>query len=76
MDNKICLGGFHNYIFFYREKFGYLQRELAAIIGISRQTLCDIENEKQFPNYKTIAKLLFVFDCKFEDLFYYEVHYV
>lgn len=72
----ICVGWLDNKIKFYRAKHGYTQEYLAELVGVSRNAISLIENRKFYPTYETIAKLLYVFDCKFEDLFDFEVHYV
>lgn len=48
------------------------QEKLADIIGVSRQTICYIENYQYNPSAKVACLLCKALDCKFEKLFYLE----
>lgn len=48
------------------------QAELAAQIGVSRQTISSIENGQFNPTAKLALILCIALDKKFEDLFYFE----
>ena len=40
-----------------RAEKGYTQDELAAAVGISRNYISDLENERYIPSVKTLSKL-------------------
>lgn len=46
------------------------QKELAQMVGVSRQTI--IENTQYNPTAKLALLLCIALDCKFEDLFAFE----
>jgi DNA-binding Xre family transcriptional regulator len=46
--------------------------EIAKIVGISRQSMSNIENGKSFPRYETLAKLCELYSALPGDLLKYE----
>jgi putative transcriptional regulator len=48
------------------------QKELAQMVGVSRQTINSIENTQYNPTAKLALLLCIALDCKFEDLFAFE----
>jgi len=48
------------------------QRELAEMVGVSRQTICSIETGVFCPTAKLAFILCIALDKKFEDLFFFE----
>ena len=59
-----------NRIRFARIRKGYSQQALADLTGVSRQTICSIENGQFSPTAKLALKICNVLDQKFEHLFY------
>ncbi len=53
----------------FRAKRRITQDDLAAALGVSRQTLSAIENNKYFPSLELALKIAKVFDCTVEELF-------
>ena len=58
-----------NNIRLYRVKFDLTQDDLSKRLGVSRQTINAIENNKYFPSLELGLKLSQIFECKVEDLF-------
>ncbi len=58
-----------NEIRVFRAKHRFTQDELADKLGVSRQTLSAIENNKYFPSLELALKIAKVFGCTVEDLF-------
>ena len=58
-----------NEIRVFRAKRKITQDDLAAALGVSRQTLSAIENNKYFPSLELALKIAKVFECTVEDLF-------
>ncbi|MCL4200434.1 helix-turn-helix transcriptional regulator [Patescibacteria group bacterium] len=56
----------------YRAKHDLTQEELADTIGVSRQTIIAIENDKYLPSLGLAFKIANVFRAKIEDIFLYE----
>ena len=48
------------------------QGDLAEIVGVSRQTICSIENYQFCPSAKLALLLCIALDKKFEELFFFE----
>lgn len=48
------------------------QGELADMLGVSRQTICSIENGQFNPTAKLALIICIALDKKFEELFYFE----
>ena len=61
-----------NRIRFARLRKGYSQQKLADLTGVSRQTICSIENGQFAPTAKLALKICLSLDQKFEHLFYLE----
>jgi putative transcriptional regulator len=49
------------------------QQELADLIGVTRQTIMAIEKGKYSPSLEVAFKSAVVFECKFDDVFTYEL---
>ncbi len=58
-----------NNIRLYRAKFDLTQDDLSKRLGVSRQTINAIENNKYFPSLELGLKLSQIFECQVEDLF-------
>ncbi|BCB02675.1 helix-turn-helix transcriptional regulator [Bacillus sp. KH172YL63] len=56
----------------YRKTFGFSQERLAAVLGVSRQTIISIEKGKYDPSLNLAFQLAKVFDTSIEELFVYE----
>ncbi|MCU4801562.1 helix-turn-helix transcriptional regulator [Halobacteria archaeon HArc-gm2] len=52
-----------------RETAGLSQADLAAAVGVSRQTVNAIERDRYDPSLELAFKLAAFFDCTVEDLF-------
>ena len=53
----------------YRGKYKMTQEDLSVRLGVSRQTINSIENNKYFPSLELGLKLSKIFECKVDDLF-------
>ncbi|MEY3053219.1 MAG: hypothetical protein RLY31_3004 [Bacteroidota bacterium] len=58
-----------NKIKIFRTVKGLTQEELGQLVGVSRQTINAIENNKYFPSLELGLKLSLVLDCPVNDLF-------
>ena len=58
-----------NNIRMYRGKYKMTQQDLSIKLGVSRQTINSIENNKYFPSLELGLKLSKIFECKVDDLF-------
>ena len=58
-----------NNIRMYRGKFKLTQVDLSNKLGVSRQTINSIENNKYFPSLELGLKLSQIFECTVDDLF-------
>ncbi len=58
-----------NEIRVFRAKQRITQDELALQLGVSRQTINAIENNKYFPSLELALKIAKIFNCTVEDLF-------
>ena len=56
----------------YRTKSGYTQEDISKKIGVSRQTINSIENNRFHPSILLCLKLSKELDCRVDDLFYIE----
>ena len=57
----------------YRFDIGEMtQKELAALVGVTRQTIVAIENAKYSPTLELAFKIAEVFDASVEDVFQYQ----
>ena len=52
-----------------RESTGMTQQELADLIGMRRETILYLENNRYNPSLEMALKIAQVFDLKVEDLF-------
>lgn len=55
-----------------RKEKGISQRELAELVGVSRNTISSIETGQFNPTAKLALILCVALDKKFEDLFYFD----
>lgn len=69
MAEKLIL---HNLVREARKEKGYSQNELAALVGVSRQTISSIETGQFNPTAKLALVICIALDKKFEDLFYFD----
>lgn len=53
----------------YRAKFDMKQEELAALVGVRRETIGNLENGKYNPSLKLAMDIAEVFQTKVEELF-------
>ena len=53
-----------------RINFGISQKELAQLVGVSRQTINSIENEQFYPTTKLSLIICEVLEKRVEDVFY------
>ncbi len=56
----------------HREKLGVNQQELGALVGVSRQTISQIERGGYSPSVTLALKLAKVCGVTIEDIFWYE----
>lgn len=68
MDDKLIL---HNNLKEVRKQNNLTQKELAGLVGVSRNTISSIETGQYNPNAKLALILAIALDVKFEDLFYF-----
>ena len=68
MDGKLIL---KNRLKEARTAKGYSQAELAALVGVSRNTISSIETGQFNPTAKLALVLCIALDKKFEELFYF-----
>jgi putative transcriptional regulator len=61
-----------NNVQLFREEKGLLQRELAELTGVSRQTIISLENGKYNPSIQLAFRLSKVFKKRIEEIFIYE----
>ena len=52
-----------------RNEAGLSQADLAAAVGVSRQTINAIERDRYDPSIELAFKLAYYFECRIEDLF-------
>ena len=53
----------------YREQAGYTQSELAALVGVRRETIVHLENGRYNPSLKLAMDIAKVFGTTVEELF-------
>ncbi|WP_232701096.1 helix-turn-helix transcriptional regulator [Halobacterium wangiae] len=53
----------------HREEAGLSQADLAAAVGVTRQTINAIERDRYDPSIELAFKLARQFDCRIEELF-------
>ena len=54
-----------------RGKLGLSQKQLADLVGVSRNTISSIETGQFNPTAKLALILCIALECKFEDIFYF-----
>jgi len=69
MEDKIVL---KNRLKQARKALGISQAQLAAVVGVSRNTISSIETGQFSPTAKLALMLCVVLDKKFEELFFFE----
>ena len=57
----------------FRQNAGLTQTQLAQIVGSSKNTISSIETSQFCPTAYLAALLCIALNCKFEDLFYFEI---
>ena len=62
----------HNRLKEYRARINVNQSEMGALVGVSRQTISQIEREDYSPSVTLALKIAKVCDAKVEDIFSYE----
>lgn len=55
-----------------RKEYGMQQAELAKLVGVRRETIGNIENDKYNPSLKLAMDIAKVFDSTVEDIFLFE----
>lgn len=68
MDDKLIL---RNNLKEVRKQKNLTQKELANLVGVSRNTIRSIETGQHNPNAKLALILTIALDVKFENLFYF-----
>lgn len=58
-----------NNVRFYRKSYGYTQQQLADMVGVSKNTIYNIESDRNLPAISTLMLILKVFNDP-HDLFY------
>lgn len=53
----------------YRDQHDLSQGDLAAAVGVSRQTINALERERYDPSLELAFELAALFECRIEDLF-------
>ena len=61
----------YNHLKEYRAKIDVNQQEMGKLVGVSRQTISQIERGDYSPSVTLALKLAKVFDAKVEDVFDY-----
>lgn len=56
----------------YRVKYNMTQDELAALVGVRRETIINLEKGRYNPSLKLAMDIARVFSCSVEDLFSFE----
>lgn len=69
MDDKLIL---HNRLKEIRVPQNLSQAQLAAIVGVSRNTISSIETGQYSPTAKLALVICIALDVKFEDMFYFD----
>ncbi len=62
----------YNHLKEYRAKINVNQQEMGALVGVSRQTISQIERGDYSPSVTLALKIAKVFDAQVEDIFIYE----
>ncbi len=53
----------------YRAKFNMTQDELAALVGVRRETIINLEKGRYNPSLKLAMDIARIFSCSVEDIF-------
>lgn len=61
----------YNHLKEYRARINVNQQEMGALVGVSRQTISQIERGDYSPSVTLALKIAKVFDVKVEDIFDY-----
>lgn len=69
MEDKLIL---KNHLKEARQEKNYSQSQLAAMVGVSRNTISSIETGQFSPTAKLALILCIALDKKFEELFYFD----
>jgi DNA-binding XRE family transcriptional regulator len=56
----------------YRAKKNLTQDDLAALVGVRRETIVNLEKGRYNPSLKLAMDIAKVFSCTVEDLFYFQ----
>lgn len=59
----------HNRLADLRRQRGWSQRDLADLLGVSRQTVISIERQRFDPSLPLAFRIAKVFDCRIEEVF-------
>ncbi len=62
----------YNHLKEYRAKIDVNQQKMGQLVGVSRQTISQIERGDYSPSVTLALKIAKVFDAKVEDIFEYE----
>ena len=62
----------YNHLKEYRAKINVNQQEMGSLVGVSRQTISQIERGDYSPSVTLALKIAKVFNCKVEDIFDYQ----
>lgn len=68
MSNNTISNNIRKLRFFHNEM---TQKELAEKVGVTRQTILAIENEKYSPSLELAFRIAYVFDSPLEEVFSY-----
>ena len=55
-----------------RKTRGLTQQQLAGLLGVTRQTIISLENDKYNPSILLAHKIAQIFDARIEDIFIFE----
>ena len=61
-----------NHLKEYRAKIGVNQQEMGQLVGVSRQTISQIERGDYSPSVTLALKIAKIFDVSVEEIFVYE----
>ncbi len=56
----------------YRARYNMKQEELAALVGVRRETIVNLENGRYNPSLKLAMDIAKVFSCTVADLFFFK----
>ncbi|MHC5228387.1 helix-turn-helix transcriptional regulator [Enterococcus sp. LJL99] len=58
-----------NHIYFYRKRFKISQQELASKVGVSRQTITQLEKNRYNPSLLIAYNIAKIFQMRIEEVF-------